>query len=223
LSTFVIFQLATPGTPIVYGAALGVIDARGGTFLEGAVETELMMAAMDQMGKYYGLPRMMAGCLTDANIPGVRAVIEKVLTSIPIVLTGTDVIQGIGLIEGSMTVSLEQMMIDEEIINLCMRMKEGIDTCDEKDYFNDIAKVSQGGHYLMQKSTRKAFRTDEFYKSKLINNYSYDEWIELGSPTVMGKAHSRVEEILKGDPVCPLEPGTKKIMMEIIEEAKSKL
>ncbi|MDO4544843.1 MAG: trimethylamine methyltransferase family protein, partial [Bacillota bacterium] len=67
LSSLVIFQLTTPGTPLIYGAALGRINLRSGAFMEGAVETELMMAAMVQLGKFYGLPTMAAGCLSDAN------------------------------------------------------------------------------------------------------------------------------------------------------------
>lgn len=223
LSAFVIFQLAHPGTPLIYGAALGTIDAKRGTFMEGAVETGLMLAAMDQMGKHYGFPRIIAGCLSDANEPGMQAVMEKTLTTVPLVMTETDVIQGIGLVEGSMTLSLEQMLIDEEIFNLCRRMKQGIDVSAEKDYFEDIRSVSHGGHYLMQKSTRKAFRSNEFYKSKVFGTDTYDTWLTLGSPTMIDAAHARVKEILESEPKNPLDRNTEKTILEIMEEARAKL
>ena len=223
LSSLVIFQLESPGTPLIYGSALGRINLMKGTFLEGAVETELMMAAMVQLGKYYGLPTIAAGCLTDANEPGIQAAMEKTLTTIPLVLNDVDVIQGIGLIESSMTLSLEQMLIDEEIFNQCMRMRAGIDVCDEKDLFDDISKVAQGGHFLKQKSTRKAFRTDEFYNSKLIIGDTYDSWKTAGSKTMLDNAHEKVEKILAAEPVSPVDAGVKKVIEEIMEEAKAKL
>lgn len=223
LSSVVIYQLTTPGTPLIYGSALGRIDLKSGAFLEGAVETELMMAGMVQMGKFYGLPTMAAGCLSDANKPGMQAAMEKVMTTIPLTLNEVDIVQGIGLIEGSMTASLEQMIIDAEIFERAMRMHQGIDVCDEKDYFEDIKAVAQGGHFLKQKSTRKAFRTDEFYNTKLIPGDSYDTWKENGSLDMYEYAHSKVEKILASDALYPLEPATEKLVREIIAEAAAKL
>lgn len=223
LSSLVIYQLTTPGTPLIYGSALGRINLRSGIFMEGAVETELMMAAMVQMGKHYGLPTIAAGCLSDANEPGIQAAMEKTLTTLPLILNHADVVQGIGLLESSMTLSLEQMLIDEEIFSQCRRMGKGIDVSQVKDYFEDIKAVAQGGHYLKQKSTRKAFRTDEFYNSKLTIHDTYDTWAANGKPSIFHKAHDRVLEILKGDPISPVDPSTEKVVREIMEEAAAKL
>ncbi len=223
LSSLVLFQLYTPGTPLIYGAALGRVNQRSGLFMEGAVETELMMAAMAQIGKYYGLPVIAAGCLSDANEPGIQAAMEKVVTTVPLVLNDADVVQGIGLIEGSMTLSLEQMLIDEEIFNICTRMRSGIDVCDEKDYFEDIKQVAQGGHFLKQKSTRKAFRSDEFYNTKLYPADPYDTWVEKGRKSMFDYAHEKVDAILKADPISPVDINTEKLVREIMEEAIAKL
>ena len=223
LSSLVIYQLTTPGTPLIFGSALGRINLRTGAFLEGAVETELMMAAMIHMGKYYGLPTMSAGCLSDANSVGMQAAMEKVLTTVPLTLNQVDIIQGIGLIEGSMTMSLEQMIIDAEIFEHCMRMHQGIDVCDEKDYFEDIKAVAQGGHFLKQKSTRKAFRSDEFYNSKLIPGDSYESWKAAGGKDMKDYAHEKVAQILAADPICPLDENTEKLVREIMAEAAAKL
>ncbi|MCI7300777.1 MAG: trimethylamine methyltransferase family protein [Clostridiales Family XIII bacterium] len=223
LSSLVIFQLAAPGTPLIYGSALGRINIRTGTFLEGAAETELMMAAMVQMGKHYRLPTIAAGCLSDANEPGIQSAMEKTLTTLPLILAQADVIQGIGLLESSMTLSLEQMLIDEEIFNQCRRMGAGIQVCDEKNYFEDIATVAQGGHYLKQKTTRRAFRSDEFYNSRLIISDTYDTWLSGGSKSIFDKAHQQVRQILDADPISPVDQNTENVVREIMEEAGAKL
>jgi len=224
LSALVLFQLTTPGTPLIFGAALGIVNMRSGIFLEGAPETSVQLMAMTEMGKYYGLPTIVAGCLTDAKVPGMQAVLEKFLTSMPLVLAGVDVVQGIGLLESSMTLSLEQMLIDEEIGRLCRRLAQGVDASPDKELFDDIAAVGQEGHFLKQKSTRKLFRTDEFYlPGSLIDRGSYDEWTNMGSPDMFSKAHERVSAILKEGPKEPLDSGAEKTIKEIMDEAVAKL
>ena len=223
LSSIVIFQTVKPGTPVIYGSALGRINIKTGAFLEGAVETSIMMVAMTQMGKHYGLPTESAGCLSDAHEPGMQTMMEKVFGTLPLTLAEPDIIQGIGLIEGSMTLSLEQMIIDEEIFKQALRMKAGIDSAADKELFEDIKAVAQGGHYLKQKSSRKAFRTDEFYNSKLIPDDSYDGWIAKGSPSMFDMAHEKVARILEADPVSPVDANTEKLVREIVEAAKAAL
>jgi len=223
LSSIVLFQLVSPGVPILYGSALGVVNVRSGMFLEGAAETALQMAAMGEIGKFYGLPTMNAGCLTDAKTPGMQAVMEKVLTTVPLVLTDTDIIQGIGLIESSMTLSLEQMIIDAEIAGLCRRMKDGIKVGDEYDFFDDIKAVGPGGHFLKQKNTRAAFRTGQFYHAELCDRNSYDTWVSLGKKDMMDVAREKVKGILDGEMKNPLPESTEKLLKEIMEEARCKL
>ncbi len=223
LSSLVIFQLASPGTPLIYGAALGRMNVRTGFFSLGAVETALQMAGMNQMGKYYGFPTMCTGGVSDANVPGEQALMEKVLTTMSVVLTGCDIIQGLGLIEGSMTLSLEQMLVDAEMFRQCRRMYAGIDMSGEKDYFEDIKSAGPGGDFLRCKTTRKAFRTDEFYNPQLVPWQAYDRWVKDGSKNMYMLAHEQAEQILEAEPVSPVDSNTEKLVLEIIEEARAKL
>jgi trimethylamine--corrinoid protein Co-methyltransferase len=223
LSSIVLFQLNNPGTPLIYGAALGVINMRNGIFLEGAPETALQLTAMGEMGKFYNLPTIIAGCLTDAKEPGMQSVLEKLLTTMPLVMAGIDVVQGIGLIESSMTMSLEHIVIDGEIGNLCKRMRDGVDVNQEKNYFEDINAVGQEGHFLKQKTTKAAIRSSEFFTPELCDRGSYDEWISLGSPDMFSNAHKKVEKILSSEIKNPMNVSTEKILKEIMDEAKAKL
>ncbi len=223
LSTVVALQLARPGTPLIYGAALGVVNVRSGLFLEGTPETMLQIGAMGEMARYYSLPNTSAGCLSDAKTPGMQSVLEKALTTLPLVLSGTDVIQGVGLIDSSMTLYLPHILIDNEIGRLCARIKEGIEVGPEKDYMEDIESVGHGGHFLKQKNTRRAFRSSEFYLSELCDRNSYDEWERLGRPDLSDNAIKNVGSILASDKKYPLPSDTEKIIREIMEEAGRKL
>ena len=223
LSSLVIFQLFSPGTPLIYGAALGRMNVRTGFFDEGAVETGLQMAGLCHMGKYYGFPTEMAGCLTDAGYLGEQAMMQKMFTSLPLMMIGCDIIQGAGLLEGSMTLSYEQMLVDIEMFKQARRVLQGIDVSDVKDYFEDIKSVGPGGDFLRCKNTRKAFRTPEFYNPELVPWQAHDRWVKDGSKGMYVLAHEKLEQMLAADQVSPVDANTEKVVREIVAEAEAKL
>jgi len=204
LSSLVLFQMAHPGTPLIFGDASGSTDFATGGFLEGSPEMVLQTAARGEMARFYGLPNTQAGCLTDAKEPGAQAVLEKLLTTLPLVLGGVDLVQGPGALETSGLLCLEQIVVDDEIAGLCQRMREGIDFSPEKDRFDDIAAVGPGGHFLMCDSTLEACRSAEFFAPRLCDRHTFERWAELGRPDLYSKARQRVEEILAAPQKNPL-------------------
>jgi trimethylamine--corrinoid protein Co-methyltransferase len=204
LSSLVLFQMAHPGTPLIFGDAAGSTDFASGGFLEGSPEMVLQTAARGEMARFYGLPNTQQGCTTDAKEPGPQAVLEKLLTTLPLVLGGADLVQGPGALETSGCLCLEQIVVDDEIAGLCKRMRDGVELSDAKDCFSDIAEVGPGGHFLMQDSTLTACRSDEFYAPLLLDRHTFERWAELGKPDMYSKARERVEEVLAAPQKNPL-------------------
>ena len=223
LSAVVLFQMAHPGTPLIYGDASGSTEFSTGGFLEGSPEMVLMSAARGEMARFYGLPSTQAGCLTDANAPGPQAVMEKLITTLPLVLSGVDYIQGPGAIETSGTLCLEQIVVDEEIGQLCKRLRDGINTYDEMDFHEDIAAVKPGGHFLMQSNTLTACRSSEFLLPLLSDRSSYESWLKLGSPSIYDEAQKKVEEILATPQKHPLPDDVVGKLDAIVRRAEEEL
>jgi trimethylamine--corrinoid protein Co-methyltransferase len=223
LSSLVIFQMAHPGTPLIFGDASGSTDFASGGFLEGSTEMVLMAAARGEMARFYGLPNTQQGCQTDSKEPGSQAVLEKLLTTLPLVLSGADLVQGPGCLETSGCLCLEQIVVDEEIGGLCKRMRDGINTSDEKNLFDDVASVGPSGHFLMQDSTLDLCRSDEFYAPKLFDRHTFERWAELGKPDMYSKARERVEEILATPQKNPLPDDVIGKLDEIMRRADEEL
>lgn len=204
LSAVVLFQMAHPGTPLIYGDASGSTNFSTGGFLEGSPEMVLQSGARGEMAKFYGLPNTQAGCLTDAKTPGPQAVMEKLITTLPLVLSGVDYIQGPGAIETSGTLCLEQIVVDDEIAKLCKRLRDGIDTSPAKDFYEDIKEVKPGGHFLSQTNTLQACRSQEFLMPMLSDRNTFESWAKLGRPDLYDNAQKKVEEILASPQKHPL-------------------
>lgn len=196
LSSLVLFQMAKPGCPLIYGDASGSTNFASGGFLEGSPEMVLQSAARGEMSRFYGLPNEQAGCLTDAKEHGAQAIMEKMITTLPLVMSGVDLVQGPGALATSNMMSLEQIVVDDEIACFCKRIRDGIDISEAKNYFNDIKDVKPGGHFLTQMNTVKACRSEEFLVSSLCDRDTYEKWDELGRPDMYDKARERVEKIL---------------------------
>src|SRR4030042_2046450 len=115
-------------------------------------------------------PSTAAGCTSDAREPGPQAILEKIMTTIPPVLAGADIVIGTGEIESDQALVLEQLVVDNEIGHNCQRLVEGVNTGEDKDLIDEILQVGHGGHFLKSRNTRAAARSGEFYLSRLVPN-----------------------------------------------------
>jgi trimethylamine:corrinoid methyltransferase-like protein len=115
LSSLVLFQSHSPGCPLIMGAAMGAVDGRTGAFSYGMAETALQLLAMREMCAWYQMPSFIAGATTDAMAPGIQSTFEKMLTAMPLVLGDAGMINGFGLLECGLTLSLEQMILDGQM------------------------------------------------------------------------------------------------------------
>ena len=140
-----------------------------------------------------------------------------------LVLSGIDVINGIGEIETSQLLILEQIVVNHEIARACKRMKDGVDTRDAKNYFDDIAHVKPGSHFLMEPSTLEACRSDEFLMPALFDRNTRDQWLELGKPEVYPKAREKTEEILAAPRKNPLPDKIIGKLEDILRRADKEL
>ncbi len=223
LSAIVIFQLAHPGRPVQYGSAVGTMDFRSGGFLAGTPEMGIMSGALTSMGRHYGLPTIAAGCATDAHDTGPEACIEKLLTMLPPIAAGADIVVGYGELDGDQTLVLEQILVDNELAHLALRLVEGVDGRDGAELFDDIAEVGPGGNFLAMPASRRAARSGEFYEPRLISRAPYEAWQTAGRPSMYTRARARVEEILAGPVVDPVAPEVQAAIDAILARADAEL
>jgi trimethylamine--corrinoid protein Co-methyltransferase len=223
LSALVIYQLAHPGRPVMYGSATGVMDFMSGSYLAGVPEMGLMSAALTAMAHYYALPNCSAGITADAMQPGPEAILQKVLTTLPPASMNTDIIIGYGEVEGDQLLVLEQLIVDNEIAHLCRRILQGVDGGEGKDLFEDIRQVGPSGHFLKARSTRSAPRSGEFYISRLGQHSSHESWLQAGEPTIYTRARQQVAEILQGPQIDPLPGEVMETLEQILQRADAEL
>lgn len=205
LSGIVLTQLVRPGTPVLAGYIPGVADMRSGGYLGGGIEFGIMQAAAAQLAHFYRVPIYCSGGMTDAKIPDAQAGYEKMATFLLAALAGANYIHhAIGMINNMSAASLEQAVIDDEIVGMAMRALRGIEINEETLAIEAIDRVGPGGHHLMDPLTL-AFMRSEYFQPRVSDRLNRTVWEEAGRQNTRQRAAARVARLLAGPAAPPIK------------------
>ena len=134
-------------------------------------------------------------------------------------LTGSNVIYGMGMLEMGMTMSYEQLLIDQEIVRMIRRILQGIAVNKDTIALDVIQKVGPAGNYLGERHTLKYMRS-ELSTTNLINRKMRDNWENAGSKDMAQRAREQAIEILENYKATPLPQDVAKKIRSIVEEGE---
>lgn len=216
----VLSQVVTPGTPIFYSAVPYSMDMRTGTFLVGSIESGLMNAAITQMAQYYRIPSYLSVGATDSKLPDAQASYESASNCMLAALAGGDYIhQAFGLLDGAMTISYAQFVIDSDIVGSSLRAIRGIEFTPETKAVDVISKVGPGGNFLMEKHTVQHMRSQSYMPRTSVRQ-SYDSWFQAGKKDTPEKAREVVQQLLEGEPTTYIPAEIDARVQEAFPEVK---
>jgi len=129
---------------------------------------------------------------------------------------------GMGMLDSGMSMSLEQYVIDNEIVAAVRHSLKGIEVTDETIDLNTIINVGPGGHFMSQESTRKKIRTAVWIPELFTRDYRTD-WEKKGWKDLFKKACEKVDDILAHHKPEPLDKDIAKDIREIVKEADKEL
>lgn len=208
LMGIILTQLVNPGTPVLYSAVPLTMDMRTMSFLMGSIESGLMNAAITQMAHFYRLPCYLTVGTTDSKVPDAQAAHEGATTAMLAALAGGNFIhEAFGMLDGAMTASYAQYIIDNDIVGSCLRTLRGIEVNGDTLAYDVIAAVGPGGNYLGEEHTLKYMRTESF-APRASDRQQYKHWIDAGSKDSWMRAEEIAKKILE-------EPGIKKVPDEV--------
>lgn len=197
LAGMLMVHVIDPATPVVLGPWPFVSDLRTGSFTGGSGEEAVVSAGAVQMINFYGLPSSVGAGMTDSKLPDYQAGYEKALAIALAAQAGcNDVSECSGMLGSLMALSLESMVIDNDLLGAVLRTVRGIEVNEETLSYDVMQQVVHGeGHYLRTQQTLGLMRTEYEYPA-LANRLTPGEWEEAGSPDIRQAAGERVKSIL---------------------------
>ncbi|MDO8685720.1 MAG: trimethylamine methyltransferase family protein [Clostridiales bacterium] len=218
LSGIVIAQMINPGTPVIYGAAWTTYEMKLSSVLIGRPESSLLRIAGAQMAHYYNIPSHTTSPDNDSNVHDEQAAWEKILSIISGIIGANDMIVNLGMFGTGMTISMEQLVMDNEMCRIVRRFLKGIEVSEDTIAFDTIANVGPRGTYLMEEHTLENLKSGEHVELSISNAAIYEMWKSKGSKNVVQKAQDKVLEILEKGNKCPLQPEIKQKLADIISK-----
>jgi len=211
-------QLLNPGNPVQYSPRCIPLDMSTGQACAG-IESAIMSVGCVQLAKHYGLPSDVYGLDTDSKVLDEQVAIERAMSGLLPALAGANELSGAGCIESGITVSYEQLVIDDEIFGMIFRAVRGIDFDEEKLAVEVIVKVAQeSSNFLQQKHTLKHFQS-EYFMPRLLNRTARARWEKMGARSIVEVAREKAKKILGEHQPLQLGEETKKKLEEILKAA----
>jgi len=221
LATITLTQIVNPGAAVIIGNKTSPLDQRYVTPLSGVVEIGLLSAACIQVSDFYGLPSEGFGLRTDSKTIDIQSGAERVFVGLLPALAGARIDSGAGSVEAINTLSLEQLVIDDEIYGMIQRVLKGIDFDDERLAVNEIVSVGPGGNFLATQHTRK-FYLKEFYQHKLFDKRTRADWEAAGRRDIREVTREKVKRLLREhNPVQRISRDAEEKVAVVLREAVS--
>ena len=144
----------------------------------------------------------MGAFATGAKEPDWQAAVDNAFSSFMASLTGSDMLLGCGLLNGSRILSYEAMVMDCEIYSIVHKMMDGITVNDDTLALDVIRAVGPGGNFLKQKHTRAHMR--ELWQPRLMDRRPYGQWEEKRDGA-RDWARAKAQDILTNHQPDPLD------------------
>jgi len=222
LAGITMVQLLNPGNAVQYSPRCILLEMRTGQACYG-IEATMMNVGCVQLAQHYSLPCDVYGLDTDSKILDEQAGIERAMGGLLPALAGANSLSGAGCLEGGITTSYEQLVIDDEIFAMVFRAAKGIDVSEEKLAVDEIIKVARESlNFLEERHTLNHFRS-EYFRPKLANKDARDRWRKTGNKSLVELARQKVKEILDEHRPLQLEEDVKKKVDKIVKTATKTL
>jgi trimethylamine--corrinoid protein Co-methyltransferase len=226
LAGITLIQALNPGCPVLYGASASVMDLMTGALAMGAPERALVMVGVINLARYYGFPSMPAALNTEASMPGSQAAFEKMVSTMPLVLAGADVIFGGGTFDSANTYSLDQLVIDDEMCGAMLRVARGFETTEVTLATDTIKKVGIGGHFLAEPHTLKHGKEEQWFPTlyKRMKKAEMEWSLEaMRRQDLATAAKEKVDAILRTHSPQPLSDETQRTINDMVAKSERQI
>jgi trimethylamine--corrinoid protein Co-methyltransferase len=219
ISALVIRYVVNKDAPLIIGSWARAMDVREASAVLGGPEFALLHACVANLAHYYGVPSAGGGVLSDSKSLDAQMGYEKALTGVLPALAGLNLICGMGLIASENTMSLEGLVIDNEVVSMIKKIVNGFEITDETLALDVIKKVGPKGSFITDRHTLEHFRK-EIWIPKITDRTFPEIWVKSGSRDLWVKAREETEKILKKHEVLPLPKEAKDKIMNIVKGKK---
>ncbi len=211
----ILSTLRKPGMPLVMGGRTSMFSPRSQRSLHAAPENWLVQASLTDICKWLNLPvSCSSGCI-DAPELDEQAVLEMTPALYYGYLSGASLIQGLGCLNSDRSMSLDALVLGNEVIGMIAHIGKGISTEDELMALDVIEAIGPGGEYLTAEHTLTHFRG--WFQPEFCSRSDMSTWIYEGKKTMLDRVRDTRRSILRDHVPEPLEAGVHQKLTRLVQ------
>jgi trimethylamine--corrinoid protein Co-methyltransferase len=196
LSGIIISQLYNAGAPVLYGGSPAAFDIRYETTPMGAIETQMIDCAYNEIGKFLGIPTQAYISLSDAKMLDAQAGMESSMGATLAALSGINNIAGPGMLDFESCQSLEKLVLDNEICGMVLRMIKGIEPKEDFPALPIFQELLREKHLLISQHTRRYLKEEHYFPGRVIDRANLSRWREEGAQSLMERAKAEADRLI---------------------------
>lgn len=139
------------------------------------------------------------------------------MTTLLPAFAGCNTIYGAGMLELGMTLSMEQLIIDNDIIRMTKSAMRGVPVSDATLAVPSIQKVGIGNNFLAHKETRNNIGIVS--DPELFDRDMFGDWEAAGSKDIATVAHEKFVDIMKNHTVKAIDADLLSDMQAVVDKA----
>jgi trimethylamine--corrinoid protein Co-methyltransferase len=188
----------------------------------GAVETQMIDCACNEIGKHLNLPTQAYIALSDAKQLDAQAGLETSMGATLAALSGINSISGPGMLDFESCQSLEKLLVDNEICGMTLRLVRGVETREDFPSIPIFQELLRDRHLLIADHTRKYLREEHYFPGAVIDRANSSRWKEEGSLTMGDRARAEIRRLLAGWEPTGLSDEVLKDMTDLMRSEASR-
>lgn len=214
-------QLIRPGAPVIYGNFVSSMSMQSGAPTFGSPEASMVINMGASLARRLGVPFRSAGGFTASKVPDAQAAYEAANTLQQGLIAGVNfMLHTAGWLEGGLAMGYEKFVMDADQANMLAIFANGVDMSENGQALDALREVGPGQHFLGCAHTQANFKS-AFYRSKIADNNSYEQWQEDGSLTAEMRAEKLYKKMLADYQPPELDPSIDERLISFINDKKA--
>ena len=132
-------------------------------------------------------------------------------------LSGINNISGPGMLDFESCISLEKLVVDNEICGMTLRMIRGIEPREDFPSVARFEELLRDKQLLISKHTRRYLKDEHYFPGPAIDRANRSRWQEEGGLTMRERAHREVERLIADYHPSRLPDDVKRELTKLME------
>ena len=199
LAMITITHALVPGTPVIATPLMFTLDMRTGSALQSSPETLQAASMAVQLMKHgFGLPTHTYGSGSDTPDADMQSMAERAMLAQTVVLSGADILGGIGQLECATVQSPVQAVLDNEIGAMIRKFIQPPEISETSLNWDEMSSIRAGGHFLDSVHTLTLCRDQ--HQPDVFLRMGRDDYEASGRRTAFDAARDKALRLIKSAP-----------------------